>query len=90
METYCLNSSLIAREGERSFFDKKSFRILRFNHSGFTILRKKLDIHFTLTDFSLACEQEGVSTNNIHVFWRKCIDHRVIVKYPNDAASRNA
>lgn len=79
MNMFCLNSSLIAREGERSFFDKKNFRIFRFNHSGFSILRKKLGIQFTFIDFSKACEQEGISTDDAHIFWKKCIDHWVIV-----------
>ena len=90
MDKYCLNSSLIAREGERSFFDKKSFRILRFNHSGFAILRRKLGMHFTLADFSQACEQEGISANDRDAFWKKCVDHRVIVHYPSEAAPGNA
>lgn len=79
MDNYCINSSLIAREGERSLFDKKNFCILRFNPSGFTVLHRKLGVHFTLADFSQACEQEGISANNRDAFWKKCVDYRVIV-----------
>ncbi|WP_277187442.1 hypothetical protein [Caballeronia sp. BR00000012568055] len=79
MEQFCVAADLIVRESERSFFDKKQFRILRFNHSGFDILHQKLDKAFSNTELVDACEQAGIASDDAHAFWQKCLDNGVIV-----------
>ena len=79
MQEFCVNNSLIARESERTFFDKRKFRILRFNHSGFAILRKNSSDNFTREGFSKTCREEGISDSDANAFWEKCIANAVIV-----------
>ena len=79
MEQYCLAEDLIARDAERSFFDRKGFRVLRFNPSGFAVLRRKLGTRFDYAEFARACDEEGVSTRDARNFWQKCVDYGVVV-----------
>jgi hypothetical protein len=79
MKQFHLHPALIDRDSERTFFDKKRFRILRFNHSGFDILRVRLNGIFTHADFVRACAEEGVSEAEARTFWQKCITNDVVV-----------
>lgn len=79
-DLYKLNEKLVVRENDRALFNAMTFKIFKFNTSGFDIL-----IRFRGKGASLDATINGhysnrLSSEDIKKFLDKCIENQILVK----------
>lgn len=77
---YKIAENLVVRDGDSALFDSVNFRILKFNDTGFNLLKALRNGQLSSEDYEAYASQHDVSKEDLNEFVNKCIEHGIILQ----------
>ncbi|ARJ25425.1 A0A073K549 (Uncharacterized protein) [Bacillus mycoides] len=77
-EKYKIAEHLVMRENDAALFNASNFQIMKFNSTGFDLLRYIQNNECSFNEYQNYANSQGISEEDFTEFLDKCLEHGII------------